>query len=116
MNAFEKPPINNFEKELEFIPTPKEVRLIFEKLLEGGKYETLRQLEDEKGLYLWEIKVSKKQKDGGSTEYLYMRERHDVEEFASCTTIDVVFLNQEGLFDGGEQIAKYIDGKWRFTP
>ena len=50
---------NAFEEEQWAIPTPEEVQGIFEQL-EIGEYETVRQLEDEQGLYLWGIVVSKK--------------------------------------------------------
>ncbi len=61
-------PKNDFEKE--FIPTLEDIQFVFEKLLDLEKYETIRRAEDEKGLYLWDIKIQEKD---GHTEYLYMR-------------------------------------------
>src|SRR5476651_2234435 len=46
----------------EHIPNSEEVKSLFEKILGEVKYETRRKLEDEQGLYLWEIKIP--QEDG----------------------------------------------------
>jgi hypothetical protein len=48
------PGLERLEKEKpEHIPTAEEVLLLFEKLVGEKKYEEVRKLEDEKGLYLW---------------------------------------------------------------
>lgn len=106
-------PPNNFEKGLESIPTPEDIRLIFEKILKGAEYETLRQLEDEQGLYLWEIRVSE---ESGYAEYSYMRKGRYKEGQASDNAIYVAFFNEKNIPVDGYDVAKYIDGEWKFTP
>ena len=53
---YEQPP-NNFEQEIEKIPTPEEVQSVFEQLIGEGEYETERKVEDENGLYLWSVVI-----------------------------------------------------------
>mgnify|MGYP001102587860 CR=1 FL=1 len=88
--------------------------LIFEKLLKGREYETIRKLEDDQGLYLWEIKIPE---EDGHTEYLYMRKGKYAEGGqASNTAIHIAFFNEENFPVSGSSIAKYIDGEWKLTP
>jgi len=61
---------NNFEDGHEHISSLDEIKEIFEKLLEIKDYEEVRKKEDEKGLYLWDIKV---RGEDGDIEYSYMR-------------------------------------------
>lgn len=61
----------------EHIPTPEEVRSLFEKLVGEADYEEIQKLEDEHGLYLWDIKIT--QVDG-SIEYSYVTERAIIEK------------------------------------
>jgi len=109
----EEPP--KFEEKIEVVPTPEEVQSVFEQLLEGKEYTSRRQLEDEKGIYLWDIIVS--QEDGGHIEYSYMRKgRYEEGGEASSTAIHITFYDEEGMPEGGTSVAKLIDGKWRLTP
>ena len=108
----EKPP-NVFEEGPEAIPTPEEVEAVFEKLIEAEDFEDIRKLEDEQGLYLWDIKVPG---EGGDTEYSYMREGRYAEGQASKTAIHVTFFDVEGVPVGGHSVAKYIDGEWVLAP
>ncbi|MFH1308686.1 MAG: hypothetical protein ABIH51_01600 [Patescibacteria group bacterium] len=102
------------EKESESIPTPEDIKSIFEELLEGKEYETIRQLEDEQGLYLWEIKIPE---EDGHTEYLYMRKgRYTEGGQASNTAIHIAFFDEENFPVGGHSVAKYIEGEWKLTP
>ncbi|MDA2922457.1 hypothetical protein MYX07_04305 [Patescibacteria group bacterium AH-259-L07] len=106
-------PPNNFEKESESIPTPEEVQSVFEQLVGEEGYEDVRKLEDEQGLYLWDIIVSGKD---GNTEYSYMRKGRYSEGQASATAVHVTFFDKEGIPEGGHSAAKYIEGKWKLTP
>ncbi len=108
----EKEP-NIFEKGPEAVPTPEEVKSVFEQLLEGREYKEARRLEDEKGLYLWDIVVSEEE---GSTEYSYMRKGRYGEGQASATAIHVAFFDKEGMPAGGHSVARFIEGKWELTP
>jgi hypothetical protein len=108
----EKPP-NTFEEGPESIPTPEEVQLIFEQLIEDGEYKDVRKIEDEQGLYLWDIIVSEKD---GDIEYSYMREGQYSEGQASATAIHITFFDKEGIPTGGHSVAKYLEGEWKLTP
>lgn len=107
--------IENAEKKSEHIPTSEEVLLLFEKLVGENKYEDVRKLEDEQGLYLWEIKIV--QEDGSSTEYSYIRKgnykaRGLAGGFSPETAIHVTFFDSDGMPIGGHSVMKLIDGKW----
>lgn len=106
-------PSNTFEEGPESIPTPEEVRSVFEQLIGEEEYEDIRKLEDEQGLYLWDIIVSG---EDGNTEYSYMREGQYPEGQASVTAVHVTFFDEAGVSVGGHSVAKYIEGKWELTP
>lgn len=108
----EAPP-NTFEKGPDSFPTPEEVKSVFEQLTGKENYEDIRKLEDEHGLYLWDIKISGE--DGG-TEYSYMREGQYPEGQASATAIHITFFDQESIPVGGHSVAKYENGEWKLTP
>ena len=97
---------------LELIPTPEEVQTVFEQLIEGEEYKDGRRLEDEKGLYLWDVIVSK---EDGNIEYSYMREGRYLEGQASVTAIHVTFFDEAGDPIGGHSVAKYIEGEWELA-
>lgn len=109
----EKPP-DNFEEGSESIPTSEDVQSVFEQLVGEEEYEEVRKLEDEKGLYLWDIIISG---EDGDIEYIYMRKgRYGEKGEASATAIHVTFFDKEGNAVGGDSVAKYIEGKWELTP
>lgn len=119
----EGPPKNIIEEGPEKIPTPEEVEDVFKMLIEAEKdsvdiekFETIRKFEDEKGLYLWEIKSPIK--NGEYAEYSYMRARPYDKEVggADRTAIDVAFYDESDVLIGGDSVAKYIDGEWKLTP
>ena len=101
------------ENELESIPTPEEIQSIFEQLIGEKEYEDIRKLEDEQGLYLWDIIIPG---EGGNTEYSYMRKGQYPEGQASVTAIHVTFFDEAGIPVGGHSVAKYIEGDWKLTP
>lgn len=108
--ANDPPPHNSIEKERERIPSREEVKKLFEQFLSGAEYATRREMEDEKGLYLWEIVVSG---EDGDTEYLYMRKgRYSEGGQASETAIHVTFFDEDGVPVGGHAAAKYRNGEW----
>jgi len=116
-NESEEPKV---EKESpERIPTPEEVLALFEKLVGEAKFGERRRLEDEQGLYLWEIEIT--QEDGGTTEYSYIRKGNYKERglaggSASETAIHVTYFDNEGVPISGHSVSKLIDGKWIDTP
>ena len=105
-------PSNTLEEEQELFPTSEEVQAIFEQLVGGGEYEEIRKLEDEQGLYLWEIRVSGEDED---REYSYRRGRPSVGELPDFR-VDVYFFDEDGIPAGGHSAAKYIDKEWKLTP
>lgn len=104
----EKSP-NTFEEKPESIPTPEEVQLVFEQLIGEKEYKDVRKLEDEEGLYLWDIVISG---EDGNTEYSYMREGQYSEGKTLNTAIHVTFFDESGTPVGGHSVAKYMGGKW----
>jgi len=102
------------KEELESIPTSEDIKFVFEKLLEGKEYKTRRKLEDEQGLYLWEIEIPE---EDGHTEYLYMRKgRYEEGGQASDTAIHIAFFDKNDFPVSGYSVAKYIEKEWKLTP
>ncbi|MDD5396654.1 MAG: hypothetical protein PHW24_01190 [Candidatus Moranbacteria bacterium] len=105
----------DIEKEKsEHIPTPEEVKSLFEKLVGENGYEDVRKLEDERGLYLWEIKIAQ---EDGSMEYSYIRKgdyksRGLAGGSASETAIHVTYFNEDGIPISGTSVLKLVNDKW----
>jgi hypothetical protein len=130
MSSFEIPendagrPIDQAEQEkdriiekekLERIPSSEEVLLLFEKLAGENNYETVRKLEDESGLYLWDIKIIQ---EDGSAEYSYIRKgdyrtRGLPGGSAPETAIHVIYFDKEGDYVSGSPVYKFINGEWK---
>jgi hypothetical protein len=111
-------PLEKIEEKNEYIPSSDEVLSIFERLAGESRYETVRKLEDEKGLYLWEIRISQ---EDGDIEYSYTRKgkykgRGLLGGSASETAVHVTFFSSNGTPISGYSILKFIDGKWKETP
>ncbi len=102
---------DQFEKNIEYIPTPEEVRSLFEQLVGEKKYEEVRKLEDEQGLYLWEIAIIGE--DGNRVEYAYIRKGLYHQGSDPYTSIHIYFYDSEGVPIGGYPVAKLINGKWK---
>lgn len=106
------------EEKQEHIPVAEEVLSLFEKIVGENKYEEVRKLEDELGLYLWEIKIPQ---GDGSIEYSYIREGNYKERglpggSALETAIHITYFDNEGIPLSGHSVSKFIDGKWIDTP
>ncbi len=117
MPRVEMPKIEN-EKNPEHIPTQEEVLAIFEKLVGENEYEEVRKLEDEQGLYLWEIKIAQ---EDGSIEYSYIRKGNYKERglaggSAAETAIHITYFDNDGMPISGHSVYKLIDDKWKETP
>jgi len=100
---------NIIEEGPEHIPTQEEVREIFDQLIGEKEYKEVRKLEDEKGLYLWDIVISG---EDGSAEYSYMRKGQHPEGKAKINAVHVAFYDKEGMPESGRSVARYIDGEW----
>lgn len=99
----------------EHIPTPEEVRSLFEKLVGEADYEEIQKLEDEQGLYLWDIKIT--QADG-SIEYSYIRKGNYRKRglpggSSPDTAIHRTGFDKDGMPGGGIMVAKCVDGGWK---
>jgi hypothetical protein len=105
---------DNSEKGPERIPTPEEVESVFKELVGENRYIDRRKLEDDQGLYLWEIVIEGEEDE--TTEYSYMRQGRHREGSALDTSICVVFFNEKGEAVGGHSVAKYVEGKWQMIP
>lgn len=105
--------MNNSIEKLKHIQTLEEIKDIFKQLLGKQKYKIVRKLSDENGLYLLDIKVSKKNE---YDEYSYMRKGRYPEGQASITAIHVTYFNMSGIPRGGHSVAKFENNKWRLTP
>ena len=106
------------EEKSEHIPTSEEVQSLFEKLVGEVEYEVIRKLEDEQGLYLWDIKIFQ---EDGSTEYSYIRKGNYKERglpggSAAETAIHVIYFDKKGDSISGSSVCKFINGQWRNTP
>ncbi len=108
------------EKEVpEHIHTKEEVLALFEEIIGEDKFEDIRVLEDEQGLYLWEIKIP--QSDGGNTEYSYVRKgdykaRGLAGGSVPETAINVIYFDADGDYIHGTHIKKFLKGAWKDTP
>jgi hypothetical protein len=105
-------PRNNFEiaqESIESVPSAEQIKEVFNEFFEGKEHQDLRKLEDEKGIYLWEVKV---QIDGGDAEYSYVRQGVYPEVQTTETTIYVTFFDKDGIPEGGHDVAKFVNGKW----
>lgn len=104
--------IPTFESKNEKLPTEEEILSVFEELTEGKEFEEVRKREDENGIYLWEIKLTEADEDGGTTEYSYGRAGQYPENKSLETAIHIAFFDADGFPIGGHSVAKYVNGEW----
>jgi hypothetical protein len=100
----------------EYIPTEDEVISVFEKLTDGKEYTEVRKREDGSGVYLWEIKLSEVDEDGGTTEYSYTRAGQYPENKSLETAIHIAFFDADGIPIGGHSVCRCLNGEWVETP
>ena len=107
--------VSYFEKSPERIPTEEEVRWLFEGSIGEATFTETQKLEDENGLYFWEVTV---QEGGGQREYTYERKKQQGTEQGVdiSATIYTTYYDDGGISSGGESIAKLVNGEWRVTP
>jgi len=102
------------EEKRERIPSLEEVRSLFERKVGEAKLEEVRRLEDERGLYLWEVRIV--QKDG-SVEYSYVRKgdyksRGLAGGSASETAIHVTYFDNDEIPISGSSLFKLFGDEW----
>lgn len=99
---------NNSAESSEKIHNEREVLDIFESIIQG-KYEILRGLEDENGLYILDVKTV--DESGDIVMYTYIRAGKYPEGSSLETVIDVIFYSGD-IPVGGHPITKYKNGEW----
>ncbi len=101
------------EKKKEWIPTPEEVFVVLEKLTNGKEVHELRKVDDEKGLYLWEIKIDG-ENEGEHIEYLYRRKGSKEKGDSGPTAIHITYF-EDDFPVSGTTVASYNEeeGSWK---
>jgi len=104
-------PPKNIETRAETAPTLEEIVAVFEKLTGSKEYTEIRRLEDERGIYLWEISVAT---ENGHTEYEYNRAglNPNPKSKGFQTAVYAVFYGKDGMPISGSSVAKLINNKW----
>jgi hypothetical protein len=96
---------NNLEYGNETIPSREHILSTFKELTQGADFKDIKEpLEDEQGIYRWDIVVTNP--DNTTIEYSYTR--------SSNTTVNVLFLDEDGIPRGGHDAASYVEGNWIF--
>lgn len=100
--------------EKEKIPNEESIRNVFELLRGEHSYNERRKLNDDRGVYLWEVEF---QIEGGTAEFSYMRAgRYEVGGASSDTKIYICYFDEDGMPEArGNQVAEYQDGQWKIT-
>lgn len=108
--------IPSVEGQPEHFPSIEDVKKIIEKITQGKEFESVRTGDDEKGLYLWDIKLKEPNELGDIVEYSYMRAGRYPEGSARITAIHMTTFDSEGNPTGGTSVAKFVNGEWVETP
>ena len=106
----EKPPENS-EHGPEIVPTPEEITAVFEKLTGSKEYTGVRRLEDEHGIYLWEISIAT---EDGHIEYEYNRDgpNPNPKSKGLQTAVYATFYDKAGGIINGYTIARLTNNIW----
>ncbi|USN88552.1 MAG: hypothetical protein H6780_03640 [Candidatus Nomurabacteria bacterium] len=96
------------EGNVEKFPNEREILNLFEEII-GGDFEISRQLEDEGGLYILEVRT--KDEIGDVVQYNYIRAGKYPEGSSSETVIDVIYYDGD-IPVGGHPVKKYKEGVW----
>jgi len=96
-------------KSLEHITTLEEVLSIFKKLTDK-EYKEVRKIEDEKGLYLFDITIPG-EIEGEIIEYSYRRGQFE----ANKHLVDAIQITyyENGVPISGTTVSEIVDGKWK---
>jgi hypothetical protein len=95
---------------MENIPSEKELIETFQILRGERSCRERRKHSDEKGVYLWELEFKI---EGGTAEFGYMREgEYKVGGSADKTKIFITYFDEDGMPEGGTDVAEYKEGKW----
>lgn len=99
----------NIELAAETISTPEEISTVFERLTGIREHTEVRKLEDERGIYLWEISITT---ENGHTEYEYNRAGPNPKGRGLQTAVYATYYDNDGIPISGSSVAKLINNKW----
>lgn len=95
--------------ESETAPTPEEIKDVFERLTRSGRYTEMRRLEDERGIYLWEISI---ETEDGHTEYEYNRAGPNPKGKGLQTAVYATYYRNDGMPISGASVAELRNNVW----
>ncbi len=105
----------------ESIPTEAEIEELFNRLLDGREYTDRRKLEDEFGIYLWEIETAMSEEEKamlnepeGTKEYAYTRKGPHAAGNPTETTIKSMYFDVDGMPLREGTSGRIKDGEWKF--
>ena len=104
----EDPP-KNIEPGPETAPTLEEIAAVFEKLTGTKEYTQGPRLEDEKGIYRWEIRV---ETEDGYIEYEYNRTVINPLGKVPKTVVFATYYDKDGMPISGSTVAQLINNTW----
>ena len=110
--AHEDTPLNKQETKPERIPNEREVLDIIKSYEQHG--EIFRKREDEKGLYLLEVRVPDKENSNNYVQYEYMRKDY-AEGSARRTAVLAIVYYEDNEAIGAEDLAIVVSetGEWK---
>lgn len=104
-----KEAINLFEAGSDTVPSEEEIRSVFENLAGAPDFKNIRKLEDDEGIYLWEVSAPT---EDGRAKYLYIRKGTHDESRSLVTKISFSRFDKAGAPVESGTAAKLIDGEW----
>ena len=105
--------ITAVEGHAERIPSEREVAVRFEKILDGREFSELQKVEDEGGLYVWDIQTI--DDDGDRVDICYKRAGESATGVIEISTIQQALYTSDGIPCGAGTQFAYIDGRWKET-
>ena len=93
----------------ETVPTAENISAVFETVVGSKEYAETRRLEDERGVYLWEIRV---ETEDGYTGYEYNRAGPNPKGKGLQTAVYATFYDKDGMPISGGTVARLVDNKW----
>ena len=97
------------ESATEKIPTEEEVLSVLEEIV-GPDYEIYRNLQDDKGPYMFEVLTT--DDDGDTVQHNYIRAGTHPEGFSNETVIEVIYFDGDRPVSG-RTLKRYREGVWK---
>ncbi len=102
------------EMGFEIIPTEAEVRELFLELVEGKSFVEVRKLEDDKGIYLWDIEVHE---EAETKEYSYVRKGSHANPPGKIVQTAIHFTSYtDGMPTAGQSVRELRESGWTTIP